>query len=78
MPEKRKLIGAAQMRELANLISPKLKGLGFTILVFEIGDRAGQGGSYISNCERESMIEALEETAERLKNKRDFMTPEAN
>lgn len=71
-------IGAIEMRELANLISPRLKGLGFTLLVYELGDRKGRGGNYISNCVREDMIMALEETVERLKNKQDFKTPDVN
>jgi hypothetical protein len=66
-----------QMRELAaelkSILNPR--GLGFCLLVFETGNSSGMA-NYVSDCEREDMIKFLEETAERLRSKQDFMTPE--
>lgn len=69
--------GAAFMRKLAERIRPKLpKGFGFALIVFPF-NRPGIS-NYISNANRESMIEALEEKVKILKSKSDFKTPEEN
>lgn len=47
-----------------SLISLSGRKLGFALLVFELGNPGI--GNYVSNAERESMIKALRETADRL------------
>ncbi len=64
------------MRQLGKMIQKKVKGLGFALIVFPFYD-AGMS-NYISNAEREDMIKALRETADRLESKQDFITPESN
>lgn len=69
-------IDGAQMRILATIVTNNLpKGLGFCLLTFETGD-SDTPSNYISNCEREDMIKALRETADRLEKNSDFKTPE--
>lgn len=68
--------GGAQMRELANYISKKIPGLGFTLLVFEFHQPGIS--NYIANARRADMIKALRETANRLEQNQDFDTPETN
>lgn len=69
--------GAQFMRTLADFVKKRLpKGWGFALIVFPFS-RPGIS-NYISNAERASMIQALEETAKRLKNKGDIQTPEEN
>jgi hypothetical protein len=46
--------------------------VGFALLVFEFGDREGHGGHYISNAQRDDMIKALRETADRLERNEDI------
>lgn len=68
---------AKKMREIAQKVASELpKTQGFCLLVFEF-DRPGLA-NYISNADRASMIEGLEETVRRLKAKEDFQTPEPN
>lgn len=69
-------IGGAEMRELATKVKQQIPGLGFALIVFEV-NKPGMS-NYISNCQREDMIKALEETVLRLKGKTDFPTPETN
>lgn len=73
-----KHIGEIEMQEIANKIMPMVEGYGFALIVFELGNRQGKGGNYISNGTRETMIAALDETVQRLKNKQDFKTPNIN
>lgn len=49
------------------------KRMGFALFVFEFNEPGIT--NYISNAERESMIEALKETIERLENNEDIPTP---
>ena len=71
-----KQVGGAEMRELAEVLKDTLPGLGFALFVFEL-DHPGIG-NYISNCERENTITAIEEVLARLKAGQDFITPETN
>jgi hypothetical protein len=64
-----------EMRKLAELIEMALisihkERLGFALIVFEFG-KPGVS-NYVSNAERDTMIEGLKETIERLKNKEDI------
>jgi len=64
-----------KMRDIAGLVKNELpKGLGFALIVFEHGKPSIS--NYISDSNREDMIQALFETAYRLKNDEDFKTPE--
>ena len=48
------------LNSIGNIIGPQLpKGWGFTLLIFTFGE--GGTMTYISNAERESMIEAMNE-----------------
>lgn len=63
------------LQEIAIMIDEKLKvscgrKIGFALVVFEF-DNPGIG-NYVSNAERESMIKALRETADRLKLRQDI------
>ena len=69
-------IDSIGMRELANMVKNKIPGLGFALFVFQLKEPGI--ANYISNGQREDMIQALEETLERLKNCRDFPTPNLN
>lgn len=73
-----KQVGAGEMRQIADGLVKQLPGLAFVLIVFEVGERKGKGGNYISNAERSNMIDALKETVYRLENKQDFTTPEPN
>lgn len=64
------------MREIAEMIDTKIKGLGFALIVFEF--QKPEMSNYVSNAQRVDMIEALEETLKRWKNNQDFATPETN
>lgn len=64
------------MRQIAKKIDKELGGLGFALVVYEFG-KPGMS-NYISNGNREDMIKALYETAERLNGKQDFPTHETN
>jgi hypothetical protein len=64
------------MRDAAKLIELCFPGYGFCLLVFDRD--AATIGNYISNCERESMIEALEEKVRIFKENRDFKIPTDN
>ncbi len=71
------LPGAAKMRNLAAFVTRKLpKGWGFAIVVFPF-HRPGIS-NYVSNAQRQDMITALRETADRLEQRQDFRTPEEN
>ena len=70
------MIDGKKMREIGKLITKRLDGLGFALLVFPLSSPGIS--NYISNGKREDMIKALEETAERLKSKEDFQTPDQN
>lgn len=67
---------AQKMRELGKLVAEKTKGQGFCLLVFPFHE--GGISNYITNANREDMIKALFETAERLMDGKDFPTPEGN
>ena len=69
-------IGAEQMRELARLIEPRIKGLGFALFVFPFKEPGIS--NYISNADRNDMIKALKEKVKRFENMEDFPTPETN
>ena len=58
------------LKKIAKLIEKELPGLGFALVVFEFG-KTEKGGNYVSNAERPDMIQALFETAYRLKNNED-------
>jgi len=75
-----KQIGGQQMRDLAQIIDSKIKGLGFALIVFPFyaTENSPAISNYISNAKREDMIKALEETLARWKNNEDFTTPETN
>lgn len=76
MGNKTKQIDGQQMRKLGNIIKNNIpEGLGFCILTFETGD-SEVPSNYLSNCEREDMVKALRETADRLERNSDFRTPE--
>lgn len=65
------------MRRLGKMIEGKLpKGFGFALIVFPFS-RPGIA-NYISNAERQTMIEALKEKIKVLESKSDFPTPEEN
>lgn len=71
------MVGAGKMRALARFINKKLpKGWGFCLLVFPFN--APGIANYISNAQRETMIEALKEKIKVLEAKDDFRTPEEN
>jgi len=78
------MIGAQKMRDIANAIDVVLNGelkgknrkIGFVLLVHDF-HKPGLS-NYISNGERKSMIISLEEAALRLRQGRDFSTPEEN
>ena len=72
-----KQIDGQKMRDIAAMIDKELKGLGFALITFEMGD-GPRMSNYISNAQREGMIEALDETVKRLKSKQDFKTPNLN
>lgn len=70
-------VGAQQMRAMGEALREVLpKGLGFALLVFAT-DNPGLA-NYISNCDREDMIKALRETADRLEKGQIIPTPESN
>lgn len=58
------------MKETADELSRKFKGLGFVLIVFEFY-KPGIS-NYISNAQRKEMIEALRESANILENRQDF------
>ena len=72
----KKQIGGQQMRDIAEMISEKIPGLGFALIVFQF-KKPGMS-NYVSNAQRADMIKALEETLTRWKNNEDFTTPETN
>ena len=65
---------AQKMRELGKLVIEKTEGQGFCLLVFPF--HTGGMSNYITNANREDMIRALIETAEKLMDGKDFPTPE--
>ena len=67
---------AQKMRELGKLVIEKTEGQGFCLLVFPF--HTGGMSNYITNANREDMIRALIETAEKLMDGKDFPTPEGN
>jgi len=69
-------IGAIKMRELGDVVSKRIPGLGYAILIFEFHNSGI--ANYVSNANREDMIKCLEETLERFKSQQDFKTPEEN
>ena len=58
------------MKQAADELSEKFKGLGFVLIVFEFY-KPGIS-NYISNAKREDMIKALRESANMLERKQDF------
>jgi hypothetical protein len=71
-------LSGAEMRELADQLSGKMKGNVFVLITWTPGQSAGAYGNYISSGERPSMIAALRELADRLEGKMDAPTPETN
>lgn len=69
-------IGGEKMRALGTLIQKQIPKLGFCLIVYPFNEKGM--ANYISNSEREDMIIFLEETLERLKQKKDFSTPNSN
>lgn len=63
---------AVAMRVMADQISQTLKpfDMGFALVIFP-KDSNGAIGNYISDCTRETMINALRQTADRLEEKKD-------
>ena len=64
------------LKQLASIIDTTLesvfrKRLGFALIVFEFGE-GNKAGDYISNGNREDMIKALRETADRLEANEDI------
>lgn len=66
------------MRSLAKKIEDFIdkKHVGYALIVFGVSEPGIS--NYISNCQREDMIKALRETADRLERKQDFPTLNAN
>ena len=62
-------IGGQQMRDLADMLSEQIPGLGFAVIVFKFKDPGMS--NYVSNAQREDMITALEETLNRWKSNQD-------
>ena len=72
--EKEKTPGILRTEEILRAIAEGIKeilpGMGFALVVFKFDDPSI--GNYISNAEREGMIEALRETADRLEANQDI------
>lgn len=67
------------MRLMAKLISSVIGDLGFCLITFERGEKRNSDlMNYISNGNREDMIQALKETTKVLEEGTDFMTPDDN
>ena len=65
------------MKAMADKVSAMLpEDFGFTLLVFKFNN-PGES-NYISNANRQDMIKALRETADRLEKQEDYPTPEDN
>lgn len=71
-----KTVSGHKMRDLANMVAKEVPGFGFCLMVFPSKEEGMI--NYISNANRDDMIEALEEQVKILKDGRDFMTPEHN
>lgn len=71
------IIDRQKMKLLGDMLSAALQGKGFALLVFDFGDQPKMA-NYISNAKREDMEQALEETLNRWKQRKDFSTPNAN
>lgn len=69
--------GAIMRKSLKKAKSVLPCGWGATLLVYPFNGQSGIA-NYISDAEREDMINYLRETADRLEGKKDFPTPEAN
>ncbi|MEZ0371269.1 MAG: hypothetical protein ACAI44_19400 [Candidatus Sericytochromatia bacterium] len=54
------------LRHLAGAIHGVIPELGFCLLVWEFGDKGR--GDWISNVDRESLVKALREAAEKIEN----------
>ncbi len=62
------------MKKLGDIIGEKIpKEFGFALLVFPF--HSPGISNYISNAQRDDMIKALRETADRLEKRQDFPTP---
>lgn len=65
------------MKKMAESVEKMLpKDFGFTILVFPFNNPGVS--NYISNANRNDMIKAMREAADRLESKQDFETPQNN
>ena len=64
-----------EMREMGLLLQALLPDLGWALLVFPFHEPGVS--NYIANAQREDMVTALREAANRLAGKEDFPTPEA-
>ena len=71
-----KQIGGERMRELATIIQKEIPHLGFCLLVYPFHQKGMS--NYISNSHRDDMIIFLQETIDRLKEQKDFQTPNSN
>lgn len=63
-----------KLKEMADILSDMMPGVGFAIVTFEFGDNPGRYGNYISNGQRPDMIRALRECADRLEKRQDYKT----
>lgn len=73
-----KQLDGEEMRMMGRLISATIPGLGFALITFEFGDDKKSPTNYISNGQREDMINALQEVLDRWKDGTDYMTPNNN
>ena len=66
----------AYLRQVADAMTDALPGKGFALFVFEFNKP--HLAHYISNAQRETMLQALRETYHRLSSGQDIATPENN
>lgn len=71
-----KQVDGEKMKRVAKMLKKELPGLGFALITFEF-DKPGMR-NYVSNAQRNDMITALYEVAERLRKQKDFLTPTDN
>ena len=64
------------MRVIANSIKRQIPGTGFMLFTFDFNSKGR--GNYVSNANRQDMIEALEELISNLKKGNIIKTPEEN
>ena len=66
------------MQALGAFINDYFPGTGWCVFTWDIDQHAGGMGNYISNGNREDMIKALRELADKLERGNIFPTPESN